>query len=130
MPAGNGLSARQRERIERAVAQAERASGLTFAVWVGATDEDLRAHAERLHAASGPGAARTVLLAVDPAQRGLEIVTGSDARRALDDRSCALAALTMTSCFSGGDLVGGVVQGIVSLADHARGPEVLHLDQP
>lgn len=130
MPAGDGLSSRQRERIERAVQQAERACGLSFAVWVGTTDEDQRAHAERLHAATGPEAARTVLVAVDPAHRALEIVTGSEARRALGDRSCALAALTMSSCFRGGDLVGGVVQGIASLSDHAQHPPVLHLDQP
>ena len=130
VPAGDGLSARQRDRIEHAVQQAERASGLSYAVWVGTTDDDLRAHAERLHASSGPDAATTVLVAVDPARRGLEIVTGSVAHRALDDRSCGLAALTMASCFNGGDLVGGIVQGLASLADHARHPQTLHLDQP
>ena len=130
MPAGDGLSAGQRGRIEHAVGQAERASGLSYAVWVGSTDGDLRTHAERLHAATGADAPSTVLVAVDPGQRKLEIVTGSVAHRALDDRSCALAALTMTSCFNGGDLVGGVVQGLASLADHARHPQTLHLDQP
>jgi uncharacterized membrane protein YgcG len=130
VPTGDGLSTRQRDRIEKAVAQAERASGLTYAVWVGTTDDDLRAHAERLHAANGAAAPSTVLVAVDPARRGLEIVTGSVAHRSLDDRSCGLAALTMTSCFTGGDLVGGIVQGLASLADHARVAPTLHLDQP
>lgn len=130
MPPGDGLSTRQRERIEHAVQQAERASGLNYAVWVGTTDDDLRTHAERLHAASGPDVSTTVLVAVEPARRGLEIVTGPVAHRSLDDRSCALAALTMTSCFNGGDLVGGIVQGLASLADHARHPQTLHLDQP
>ena len=130
VPPGDGLSEGQRARIERAVAGAERSSGLSYVVWVGATDSVLRDHAERLHAAIGADAPSAVLVAVDPAQRELEIVTGSAARRALDDRSCALAAMTMTSCFSGGDLVGGIVQGLASLADHARRPQVLHLDQP
>lgn len=130
MPAGDGLSPRQRERIEHAVDAAERASGLSFAVWVGSIDDDLREHAQRLHASSGGDVAGTVLVAVDPGRRALEIVTGQTARLALDDRSCALAAMTMTSCFRGGDLVGGIVQGLASLADHARSPEVLHLDQP
>lgn len=140
MPPGDGLSSRQQERIARAVNAAEKASGLSFAVWVGAVDgsgsadgtpsTDLRAHAQRLHAASGDAAPSTVLVAVDPAHRGLEIVTGALAHRVLDDRSCQLAALTMTSCFNGGDLVGGIVQGLALLADHARTPRVLHLDQP
>ena len=118
------------ENGSSAPCDAERASGLSYVVWVGSTDEDLRVHAERLHAGSGAAADDTVLVAVDPGRRSLEIVTGATARRALDDRSCALAALTMTSCFAGGDLVGGVVQGLASLADHARTPQVLHLDQP
>jgi len=130
VPAGEGLSTRQRERIERAVEQAERASGLSYVVWVGTTDTDLRAHAEHLHAESGGDVSRTVLVAVEPARRSLEIVTGSAAHRVLDDRSCGLAALTMASCFRGGDLVGGIVQGISSMADHARAPKTLHLDQP
>jgi len=131
VPAGDGLSARQRERIEHAVQQAEKASGLSFAVWVGTTDDaDLRAHAEQLHASAGGDVANTVLVAVEPARRKLEIVTGATAHIALDDRSCGLAAATMASCFNGGDLVGGIVQGLASLADHSRHPQTLHLDQP
>ena len=46
-------------------------------------------------------------VAVDPAARALEIVTGPGARRYLDDRACALGALTMTSQLVTGDLAGG-----------------------
>jgi hypothetical protein len=127
---GDGLSERQRERIDRAVGLAERSTGLTFAVWVGAAGPGLRERAEELHAATGPSPAEAVLVAVDPAARRLEIVTGRAAKRRLDDRSCELAALTMTSCFAGGDLVGGIEQGLASLADHAQAPAILHLDQP
>lgn len=119
MPVGDGLSERQRHRIATAIDKAERTSGLNYDVWIGATDENLRTHAERLHAEAGDRAPRTVLVAVDPAHRGLEIVTGSAVRNQLDDRSCALSAMTMTSCFSGGDLVGGITQGLASLAAHA-----------
>jgi uncharacterized membrane protein YgcG len=121
VPVGDGLSERQRHRIETAIGKAERTSGLNYDVWIGAADEDLRTLAERVHAEAGDRAPRTVLIAVDPARRGLEIVTGSVARNQLDDRSCALSAMTMTSCFSGGDLVGGITQGLASLAAHASG---------
>lgn len=133
MPAGEpaeGLTGRQRERIEEATRRAERASGVTFAVWVGSIDHDLRRHARVLLASAGSVDGRAVVVAVDPGRRALEIVTSPAAHRVLDDRSCALAAATMTSAFASGDLVGGIEQGLASLADHARTPEILHLDQP
>ena len=126
----SGLSARQRERIEHATVRAERSCGVTFAVWVGSIDHDLRPHARVLLASTASTDGRAVVIAVDPGRRALEIVTTPAARRVLDDRSCALAAATMTRAFAGGALVGGIEQGLASLADHARTPEILHLDQP
>ena len=81
--------------------------------------DGLRGTAERLHAALADRADEAVFLLVAPGQRRLEIVTGSSARRRVPDRACALAALSMTSSFGGGDLVGGVVQGLRMLADTA-----------
>ena len=61
----------------------------------------------------------SVLIAVSPNQRVLEIVTGGDARRRLPDRTAKLAALSMAAAFGGGDLAGGIVSGLAQLADHA-----------
>ncbi len=36
----------------------------------------------------------------------------------------------MKSCFVADDLVGGVREGVTLLAQHARHPRVLHLDEP
>ena len=69
-----------------------------------------------------------MLVAVDPAARRLEIVTGGEVRRRLDDRSCALAAVSMTSAFEAGDLAGGIGHGVRSLAEHARTPPTLHTE--
>ena len=66
--------------------------------------------------------------AVDPVARDLHIVTGSVAAGRVDDRTCALAALTMTSAFSAGDLVGGIRDGVTLLANHGRQGAVRHLD--
>ena len=63
-------------------------------------------------------------------ERLIEIVTGSVVARNLDDRACELAILTMTSCFQADDIVGGVREGVLLLAQHARHPRVLHLDEP
>jgi len=72
--------------------------------------------------------AASVVVAVDPGARSLEIVTGRTAAAMLDDRTCALAALAMTSSFSAGDLVGGIRNGLQVLADHGRNARTPHLD--
>lgn len=130
MPAGEAFSDRQREDIQRAIRQAREESGLRYSVYVGVLEGDPRPAAEALHGRLGPLAADVVLVAVDPAAHRLEVVTGAVAKKSLDDRSCALAALAMTSQFSLGDLSGGIVNGLRTLAEHARHPRTLHLDQP
>jgi len=120
---------KEREDIGRAVRIAEVQTDLRFSVYVGPLGEDSRRTAMRLHAAL-PDPHRSVLTAVDPPTRRVEVVTGAMSRRWLDDRSCALATLSMTTSFSAGDLAGGLVNGLLALAEHARHPRVLHLDQP
>ena len=99
VPPGDGLTDAQRARLAHAVETADGATGLSFLVRVGVLDGG-RAAAEALLAARGADAARTVLVAVDPPARALEIVTGSTASTVLDDRTCALASLTMTTSFA------------------------------
>jgi len=128
VPPGDTLSDAQRARLARAVASAEAATGLPVRLHIGRLDGG-RAGAEALLAASGSSAADTVLVAVDPAARGLEIVTGTRATSQVSDRTCALAALAMTSSFAAGDLVGGLVNGLQILADHGRRQHVRHLER-
>jgi len=121
VPAGEVFSPTQRADLARAVALTElQAPGLRVAVFVGDLPQG-RASAQAEHAAA-PDAANTVLVAVDPAARSLEIVTGEIARRHLDDRSCALAALSMTSAMSLGDVLGGIKAGLRVIGEHARMP--------
>ncbi|MCI0688159.1 MAG: DUF5130 domain-containing protein [Sporichthyaceae bacterium] len=127
MPAGEAFSPGQQEQINRAIEIAERESGLHFSVYVGAVGGDSRAAARGLHREI-PDRARAVLVYVDPAHRALEIVTGTQARRALDDRACSLAALAMTSTFAAGDLTGGIVDGLRVLGEYAHQPRILHRD--
>jgi len=47
-------------------------------------------------------------------------------RRDLDDSEVRLAALSMQTAFAAGDLVGGIKQGVLMLAEHARKPRMLH----
>lgn len=119
MPSGEGFTDAQVREISRATVAATGQTGLHFSVYVGGVEGEIREYAERLHAALGPNSDRGALLVVSPADRQLEIVTGRTAARRLSDRSCALAALSMTTAFSGGDLVGGIVTGLRMLSEAA-----------
>lgn len=112
----------QLERLDEALTMASRETGINFSVYVGALTEDSRAMAEGLHPRMGEKASNGVLLAVDPGQRVLEIVTGRQSVKRLPDRSCALAALSMTAAFGSGDLIGGIVNGLRMLSDQAGHP--------
>ncbi len=118
----------QRRSIDQAIAVAERSCGHSFSVWVGASEDEPREHAVRLHAQL-PDSERSVLLLVDPTERALEIVTGARVRRDLDDASAGLAALAMQSSFAAGDLANGIVRGVRQLGEHARPTTLLHADQ-
>lgn len=109
----------QLERISEALAAADAETGFVFSVYVGELVEPTRGDAERLHGELADPA-NSVLLAISPNQRVLEIVTGHQMSRRLPDQQCALVALSMTSSFTGGDLVGGIVTGVRMLADQSR----------
>lgn len=113
---------KQLERLDEALTMACRETGINFSLYVGRLAGDSRATAEALHPQMGAKAANGVLVAVDPGQRVLEIVTGRDSVKRLPDRSCALAALSMTAAFGSGDLVGGIVNGLRMLSDQAGHP--------
>lgn len=122
------FSAAQEADLQRTVDRAREISGLGFGLRVGplpqGRDSAIAAHAQL------PDPARAVLVAVDPAERVMEIVTGSTVAPYLDDRSCELAILAMRSGFQAGDLVRGLKDGLDLLALHARQPRVANLDEP
>ncbi|HEX6759004.1 MAG TPA: DUF5130 family protein [Propionibacteriaceae bacterium] len=125
MPAGDSFTPSQLEWIKRAVRNAETISGLTFSLFVGVSEEDSRAYAERLHKAlTDPD--HSVLVMCDLEFRKLEIVTGIEARRVLSDLECRLAAAAMLTSFAGGDIVGGLTAGVQQLGEAARQPKTLH----
>lgn len=129
MLAGDTFTRAELDRLKRAQRNAEQLSGLTFSLFVGVSEEDSRGYARRLHGAlDDPG--RSVLVMCDPAFRALEIVTGEQARRYLDDIECRLAAASMQTSFVAGDIVGGLVIGIQQLGESARHPRTLHTVRP
>lgn len=125
MPAGDDLTAGDVGRLERAQRYAEAESGLRFSVYLGVSEEDSRAYAERLHGALEDPSS-SVLVLCDPSFHALEIVTGRYARRVLPDLECRLAAASMQTSFVGDDIIGGLVHGISQLGEAARQPTTLH----
>jgi hypothetical protein len=115
---GGPFTTRQLLRLDQALRVADCSTGLTFSVYVGDLDEPMRGHAEKLHGQLAEPS-RSVLIAVAPTQRALEIVTGPEARKRVPDRDAKLAALSMVAAFTGGDLTGGIVIGLDQLATHA-----------
>jgi len=125
--AGETFTSAQRHEIDKAIRDAETLSRIEFSVFVGRSEGETRPFAERLHATLvAPD--RSVLVLVDPAAKLLEIVTGAEAHRVLDDAEVKLAALTMQTAFAEGDLVGGITRGVLQLAEHARRPLLRHGD--
>lgn len=113
----------QLSRLDEALTLASRSTGLDFSIYLGrlALDEhgDTRPAAERLHASTGAKAPTSVLIAVSPGQRALDIVTGEDGHRRIPDRGCKLAVMSMVASFKEGDLVGGLISGLRMLTDQA-----------
>lgn len=122
------LSVAQREAVTTVINRAREKCGLCFGVYVGPLP-DGRDSAIAQHALL-PDPLAGVLVAVDPQSHGIDIVTGTDAARVLDNRACELAVLAMASCFAIDDLVAGIREGVQLLAEHARTPRVWHMDDP
>jgi hypothetical protein len=110
--------------LEKALFNAERSTAALFIAYVGKL-VDGRDSAVAIHRQL-VDPKRSVLIAVDPQQRLVEVVTGAHLRDALDDPACRLACLTMTSRFAIGDIAAGLRDGVVILADHAREIPSLH----
>lgn len=126
VPAGD-VTQSQRAEFEQLLRHAESMSGLTFSLYLGPWTGG-RAGAEALlDRLADPD--RSVVVAVDPAARELEIVTGRLARIALDDRACGLAAMSMTSSFTNGDLIGGLRDGLTVLGEQGRRNRVEYVTQ-
>ena len=108
----------QLSRLDEALTLASRDSGLRFSVYLGELGPRPTDTAQRLHGQM-EGTDESVLVAVSPEQRVVEVVTGSEARVRLPDRGAKLAVMSMVASFKEGDLLGGLLSGLRMLADQA-----------
>lgn len=128
MAGGEPFSESQLKDIKKSIAIAEKASGLKFGAFVGDLAEGRQSAADMLRGMPEPMV--SVLVAVDPDARTVDVVTGPEARRWLPDDRCRLAILTMSSRFAYGDIAGGLRAGLVVLGEQAVHPTVLFTDEP
>jgi hypothetical protein len=124
-PAGP-FSAVQLARLDEALTLVSRHTRLRFSVYLGDLGSDSRAGALRLHEQLGTAGVDSVLVAVDPQGRTVDIVTGREARVRLSDRACSLAVMSMAASFQEGDLLGGLLSGLRMLSDQAGIPHRGH----
>ena len=108
----------QLSRLDEALTLASRDSGLRFSVYLGDLGARPTDTAQRLQGQM-EGSDESVLVAVSPEQRVVEVVTGSEARVRLPDRGAKLAVMSMVASFKEGDLLGGLLSGLRMLADQA-----------
>jgi Domain of unknown function (DUF5130) len=109
----------QLSRIDEALTLASRETGLLFSLYVGPLGGAPRQSAEQLFGKLAARHPAPVLVAVSPAERRMEIVTGGESARRIPNRVAGLAALAMRASFTSGDLTGGIVSGLRQLADAA-----------
>jgi hypothetical protein len=122
-PVGSGqaFGPRELQRLDDLVADAEQATGLRFAAYLGDLGDDTRAGAEGLLDAFDDDAPYTALVAISPGQRVVEIVTGTEAALRIGERGARAAVLSVQAACADGDLFGGLANGIRILTDHAGG---------
>ncbi len=110
----------QLTRLDEALTLASRETGLRFCVYLGDLGGAPAERAAALHA-DLEGSSESVLVAVSPEQRVVEVITGAEARVRLPDRGAKLSVMSMVASFREGDLLGGLLSGLRMLADQAGG---------
>lgn len=105
-------------RLDEALTLASRETGLRFSVYLGELGEAPHERAVELLEALD-GSSESVLVAVSPGQRVVEVLTGPEARVRLPDRGAKLAVMSMVASFKEGELLGGLLSGLRMLADQA-----------
>lgn len=119
-PSDHPFAPEQLSRLDEALTLASRETGLRFSVYLGDLGEAPDTRASELHTQLADSS-ESVLVAVSPGQRVVEVVTGPEARVRLPDRGAKLAVMSMVASFREGDVLGGLLSGLRMLADQAGG---------
>ena len=114
------LSKSERTRVDAAMRDAEMRTRLEFSVFVGPlAGEDARDAARELHGRLR-SPSRSVLIAVAPDRRVIEVVTGEQAEQRLSEGELDRITGEMADCFSRDDVAGGLVHGLGAISQSCQ----------
>lgn len=114
------FSAGQRIRLDEALVRATRTTGVRFNVYIGDLGPQPATGADELLPRT-PDAPNSVLIAVSPNQRAIEIRGGAAAAR-VTDKVCQLGVTAAKAALAEGDLLDGIESAVNVIAAAITGP--------
>ncbi|MGA9872617.1 MAG: DUF5130 family protein [Rhodococcus sp. (in: high G+C Gram-positive bacteria)] len=97
--------------LDNALTEATRATGIRFNVYVGELGDNVAVGADEVFPGT-PDAVRSVLVAVDPNRRAIEIRTGRRVSDRATDRVAQLGITAAVGPFRDGNLIDGLVSSV------------------
>lgn len=105
----------ERLALDNALTEATRATGVRFTVFIGDLGGDPASDVDALFATT-PDAAESVLIAVFPNARAIEVRSGRAVADRANDRVCQLGVTAASSSFRQGQLIDGLVSAVRVMA--------------
>ncbi|WP_330253017.1 DUF5130 domain-containing protein [Nocardia sp. NBC_00565] len=109
------FSDEERLTMDNVLTEATRATKVRFNIYIGDLGGDPAAGADAVFPAT-PEAARSVLIAVSPNDKAVEVRSGSEVADRANDRVCQLGVTAALSSFRQGQLIDGLVSAIRVMA--------------
>ncbi|WP_431962608.1 DUF5130 domain-containing protein [Nocardia sp. bgisy134] len=109
------FSDEERLAMDNVLTEATRATKVRFNVYVGDLGADTAAGADALFP-STPEAARSVLIAVSPNEKAIEVRSGHEVADRANDRVCQLGLTAALSSIRQGQLIDGLISAVRVMA--------------
>ncbi|MFI6368092.1 DUF5130 domain-containing protein [Nocardia sp. NPDC050630] len=101
--------------MDNVLTEATRATKVRFNIYIGDLGADPAAGADAVFPAT-PEAARSVLIAVSPNDKAIEVRSGHEVADRANDRVCQLGVTAALSSFRQGQLIDGLVSAVRVMA--------------
>ncbi|WP_433522543.1 DUF5130 domain-containing protein [Nocardia pseudovaccinii] len=105
----------ERLTMDNVLSEATRATKVRFNIYIGDLGADPAAGADAVFPAT-PEAARSVLIAVSPNDKAIEVRSGHEVADRANDRVCQLGVTAALSSFRQGQLIDGLVSAVRVMA--------------
>ncbi|MEV6137756.1 DUF5130 domain-containing protein [Nocardia sp. NPDC051990] len=105
----------ERLTMDNVLTEATRATKVRFNIYIGDLGADPAAGADAVFPAT-PEAARSVLIAVSPNDKAIEVRSGHEVADRVNDRVCQLGVTAALSSFRQGQLIDGLVSAVRVMA--------------